>query len=342
MRIFLITFDTNLINTKQRIEAMNILEYWDSLGLIHLLKTDTMEIEFQKANKKKQDVFLKKSRSFKEDYGINFVGHSKYAKHWGGLFVNSSIFDEISSILFSTVGPILGKLSEKKIRDVAHLNTHYMNDRDFFVTDDSHFHDKKAILNQRFKINILYPNECVSLIEEYWKKDETDGLPIRKPNHGKASIIIGTEVTHHLTFIHREKNLLEVFNHENKCFVVVANLYDHEGQEVVVIGPEKVQAKGRHCRVSCSYFHENKIGILIPINKQLYSALYVHDSNELLLKAEVFTNGDLLLYSRIYDDAGNLLAHITKESFEYKNGCFRSYYEEKQENGRVNMKLTNW
>ena len=89
MRIFLITFDTNLINTKQRIEAMNILEYWDSLGLIHLLKTDTMEIEFQKANKKKQDVFLKKSRSFKEDYGINFVGHSKYAKHLGGLFVNS-------------------------------------------------------------------------------------------------------------------------------------------------------------------------------------------------------------------------------------------------------------
>ncbi len=110
----------------------------------------------------------------------------------------------------------------------------------------------------------------------------------------------------------------------------------------VEVNPEKVQVKARDCKVSCSYFHENQIGILIPVNKQLYSELYIHDSDELLLKAEVFKNGDLLLYSRIYDDAGNLLAYIGKESLEHKNGCFRSFYEEKQENGTGNIKLTNW
>ncbi len=345
MRIFLITFDTNLIDPEQRNDAiaMNTLEYWNKLGLIHLLKTDTMEIEFQKCkNNRRQAFFLTKSKEFKEDYGVNLVDHSKYTKHLGGLFVNSSILDEISSVLFGRLDHANKNVVERKIRDAAHLNTHYMNDRDFFITCDGHFHNKEGILKQRFNINILYPKECVSFIEEYWKKDESEGLPISNPNHGKASIIIGTEVTHHLTFMHKDKKLLEVQNYDNKYFIVTANLYNREGHDVVEVSPERVRAKGRHCKVSCSYFHENQIGILIPVNKQLYSELYVHDSNELLLKAEVFTNGDLLLYSRIYDDAGNLLAYITKESFEYKNECFRSFYEEKQENGTVNMKLTNW
>ncbi|MDD5451873.1 MAG: hypothetical protein PHT49_08285 [Desulfovibrionales bacterium] len=112
---------------------MNTLEYWNNLGLIHLVKTDTMEIEFQKiTNIKRQAVFLAKSKEFKEDYGVNLVGHSKYTKHLGGLFVRPSIREEISSILFGKLGSENKNIDERKIRDAAHLNTHYMNDRDFF------------------------------------------------------------------------------------------------------------------------------------------------------------------------------------------------------------------
>lgn len=164
-------------------------------------------------------------------------------------------------------------------------------------------------------------------------------MSVRSPNHKKASIIIGTELSHHLIITNNDKNLLEVQNYNNKYFIVSASLYNREGHRAVEVNPDKFEVKVLGCRITVSYFHENERGILMPIEKKLYSELYVHDSNELLLKAEIFKNGDLLLYCRIYDQSGRLLANISKETLQYERGCLGSFYEEKHEDGTLNMYL---
>jgi len=330
-----------LINTKESIQAMNTLEYWNDLGLIQLIRTDTMEIEFQKVrNETRRTTFITKAQKFKEDYGVQIVDHSQYNKYLGGPKVRPSILDELSSMLFQNISSQDKDLEQRRIRDIAHLNTHYMNDRDLFVTRDHHFHDKKDVMDERFGIKIVCPEECLSIIEQYWRKDRSDNVRIRNPNNPNASILMGNHVSHHLMVGTREETFLEIENVQNKYFVIIGNLHNQKGAHAVEINPEEIKVKTPSCRVSVSYFHENDIGILMPLKGNLYSELYIHDSAELLLKAEVFKNGDLFLYSKIYNKFGELLVSITKDTMQqHQADCVSSWYQEQNGDGTATVHL---
>lgn len=339
MKIFLITVDTNLINTKQEIAAMNKLEDWNNKGLIQLLKTSTMDVEFEKhKNDERRKRFLAKSSRYKEDHGINLVDHcNTFMPH---CCIRNEIFDTITEILFPNLTRE-DKNFEQKIRDAMHLNTYYMNDRDFFVTNDKHFLSKKDDLKSKFGIKIIKPEKCVELIESFLKNDNSGSMPIRDPDICNPSIIVGNELSSQLCIKDNHYVYLAVKNLENKYFYVYANLWNKDGYHVAECSPEGIKCHYDKGRVSCSLNTENIKDIYMPFEKQLYSELFVSYDNELLLGAELLKSRDLLLYCKLYSTNGEIVANIHKDKCEVHPGCFFSYYMEDLGNGRVNMQIKN-
>lgn len=156
-----ITIDTNCINTKQGMEHMNKMEKWHDQKLVEIMKTDVMDTEFSDAPSK----FRRKSQKYKEDIGVGVFDHSRWGHAvFGGEGVNYPL-EEMKKLLFPKFETLGKKAKKRAIRDAMHLATHYMHKRDFFVTEDKNFIEKRDKLTQRFGVTILTPKECVEKLE---------------------------------------------------------------------------------------------------------------------------------------------------------------------------------
>jgi len=153
---YVITIDTNCINTKQGMETMNKIERWHDEGLVEIVKTDVMDTEFIRASQK----FREKSRKYRENLGVGVWGHSRWGHFlWGGKKRNYP-FKEIRRLLFPRFERLGEDEKKKAIRDAMHLATHIMHDNDFFVTEDKDFLRKREELKKKFGVIIFTPREC--------------------------------------------------------------------------------------------------------------------------------------------------------------------------------------
>jgi len=157
-----VTIDTNYINTKQGMEAMNKIEKWHNEGLVEIVKTDVMDTEFMRAHEPQR--FVKKSQKYHEDLGVGVWGHSRWGHSlWGGKKMNYP-HKEIRNLLFPQFHSLNEDDRRKATRDAMHLAAHYMYKRDFFVTEDKHFIRKRNGLKKRFGVVVLTPKECVEKV----------------------------------------------------------------------------------------------------------------------------------------------------------------------------------
>ena len=172
--IFVVTIDTNSINTRQRDANLNNLEEWHLKGLIEMVKTDVMDTEFLEASPEPREGFMNKSSRYREDVGVGAYGHSR-AHHavYGDANDPNYPRDKMLRILFPRFENLTNEDEKRRaIRDAMHLATHYMHGRDFFVTNDKHFIGARDALKGRFGLAILTPAECVSRLGEMPSPDK--------------------------------------------------------------------------------------------------------------------------------------------------------------------------
>lgn len=171
---FVVTIDTNSINTRQRDADLNNLEEWHLKGLIQMVKTDVMDTEFLKAPPEPREAFMNKSSRYQEDVGVGAYGHSRqHHAVYGEANDPNYPRDEMLRMLFPRFEYLTDEDEKSRaIRDAMHLATHHMHKRDFFVTNDKHFKSARDALGERFGVVILTPNECVSRLSKMLSPDK--------------------------------------------------------------------------------------------------------------------------------------------------------------------------
>jgi hypothetical protein len=166
---FVLTIDTNSINTRQADENLNLLEEWHKKGMVEIVKTDVMDTEFMKASQRRRDLFTKKSSQYQEDMGEAYYGDSRYGHALYGPLKNYPL-ETVKQILFPNFNKLTEEGKERARRDAMHLATHYMYKRDFFITTDNHFLKNRDALKSKLSIVILRPDECVSRLRSEFTK----------------------------------------------------------------------------------------------------------------------------------------------------------------------------
>jgi hypothetical protein len=151
-----ITIDSNLINLKQRSEAMNKLEELHLKGEIQIVGAERL---YEEMKKYKPEAFDKASSY--ENIGEPWViGHSAV----GRAYISSGdtqlpTFNELTKILFPNLKT--EALNENEVNDVMHLLAHAHSDAEYFITDNTKdfIHGKKNNQNREDNLSNLTREE---------------------------------------------------------------------------------------------------------------------------------------------------------------------------------------
>lgn len=129
-----ITIDTNRINVRNQIFAMNTLENMQERGIIEIVKTDAMDTEMLDGKKNPYHSGLRKSQKYQEIQGYGFFGHSRFEHNVFGNMEDGGLNQSIVMALFP--GKSYSELSINDCRDVMHIQAHIVDKAAYFVTND--------------------------------------------------------------------------------------------------------------------------------------------------------------------------------------------------------------
>ena len=180
MYVFLIVIDTNVINSKGRLEEMNEIEELFHLGLIDINYTSVLPIELDKDFTKYSIKRKHKVSSYEPIFGSLFYGDS-IPIEWAG---RESKFNEIFEIV---VGK---KIREAKMnvdfnrntfRDILNLDLCWINMADYFITNDKNLlNSRNKLYMNGYDVKIVNPKECLNELK-------TKGIEVRAT--GKKTIV---------------------------------------------------------------------------------------------------------------------------------------------------------
>lgn len=169
-----ITIDTNLINTKNKLPEVNILENYYTNGLIKIVATDRLLQETENDHKRylKANLYDNISEPFT-------VGYSRIGYAYISSGERKPSFEELAKILFPRIKPI--NLTKNQSNDVMHLVSHVHSDSDYFVTNNiwdfihekrtnenrnKNYLDKKRIRLHMIGIEICTPKEMIDKLND--------------------------------------------------------------------------------------------------------------------------------------------------------------------------------
>lgn len=141
-----ITIDSNLINVRQKVEAVNSLEKLHEEGLIEIVAAERLFEEMRNS-----DIATKKANQYKNIAEPFVIGHSRIGKAYIAKSDSKlPTFGIIASILF----PNIENPSENQSNDIMHLLAHSHSDSEYFVTNNTKdfIHGKKTNLNRHEKL----------------------------------------------------------------------------------------------------------------------------------------------------------------------------------------------
>lgn len=156
-----ITIDTNVINSKQRLAAMNMLERWRDEGKIVIVGTTRLKFEVGAYKNAKASEKEKNIPNVGEPLvlGKSYLGHAYLA----GPKPNAPQFWDLSKIMFP--GKDHEKLDNNQSNDVMHLMSHFFAASDIFVTNNTKdfINDgRREKLKAAFQITVMTAEEAVT------------------------------------------------------------------------------------------------------------------------------------------------------------------------------------
>ena len=158
--------DTNCINAKQNIDALNELEQLYNDGKILIKKTDTLDTELKEGGGYHKG--LKKSLNYIESYGPAVIDHSRLDFSIVGDDGDDERLSKVLSILWGIKAR--ANYSKREIRDAMHVSTAIRYGGTYFVTQEKAVLAKAEEIKKEFGIVICNPVSCLSLVKEYLRK----------------------------------------------------------------------------------------------------------------------------------------------------------------------------
>ncbi len=326
MRIFQITMDSSCFaafEKRQKFEnEIEELIELNNKGWIDLIKPDVLEKETQDFLEKAAKIDANKITAFENlknktktlatDYGIGLYGHT-YSKWIVG--DRKSKLIEVYTALWGKPLWQKGKQEKNKIRDAIHLDTHLINERDFFVTNDRHFLYKMDVLKKKFDVEILNPKECLEKIKEYWlnnsgsSQNSSQNFLILPPR-----IIAGTCLFQSLNLRTPEgQSIFSISTNTNAFYFIKGIIYDFSGDILFEIKDRiEIYKEGACLHGIADPAREAKI----LLEDKLYPHIIFIFNSEKLLEAKVLGDGSLWLFGKFYNKKGQQIAYFNKNVFK--------------------------
>lgn len=151
-----LTIDTNCINTKGRIEAMNTLERWETEGKVKLFRTQRSLLEAGNSSARREKVLNRANVGEPAIADISFLDSDAYLDGPG------PEFDSVFKLLFRGIDPGEQKPENNHMTDVMHLLSHASSGNDVFVTNDNDFLREADKLKRQWGIVVMKPDAVVA------------------------------------------------------------------------------------------------------------------------------------------------------------------------------------
>lgn len=320
MYIFRLVIDANRINAKKRddpqLKAMTEIEKFHKAGIVEIFKTSTLPVEFSK-----DSVWYKKAKQYfqighSSDFQIQDIPGMQARCGAGG---RNSRFTEICQIVFGVKcrrkGPKQEELDVNSMRDVLHLDQCWINNVDYFITNENNMINANDELNKNgidFKVCDAKP--CLNDLKEYFFKhyNTTDINDLSKIIKNTPPIILGSNSCTNVKLVDKKTCdvLFEVFVEENIVKVFV-KLYSLGGKKLITIIPGK-DFKIEECDIGVKMM-TGKANILLGKNTCIEFSITLDDI--CYLSARQMSNNHILFYKGKFNNKyGETVGQIEKES----------------------------
>jgi len=171
-----ITIDYSCLDKRGATPAMTILNGLQDNGLVEIKAAKEIEDEFERTNpnvKTKLEeqylgaskLVLKKTAIFGQvafnECAFNDAGTQRDGKQI------THYFEEFKNIMFPDFNTLNKKRRANAYYDVMHIATHYIFQRDIFLTKDKHYLDCEKLIKKFNELLIMTPEDCAKLLKEY-------------------------------------------------------------------------------------------------------------------------------------------------------------------------------
>jgi len=170
-----LTFDTNCINAKQKVQELNQLEAWQKEGLIKIISCTSVEEEHLQLDKEQPDAEPYRSQRIDKLNTYNAKDTAYWVLGYSRLGISTKLGKESTKQEMERMAFILfpnrswPALTSNQIRDVMALHTHWTYKRDIFVTLNSRDfigknEAKKNCLEEIFGILVMTPEKALEYV----------------------------------------------------------------------------------------------------------------------------------------------------------------------------------
>lgn len=164
-----LTIDTNCINIKQKIAAVNTLERWETEGKVKLSRTQRSLSE-SRHEQARQKMLGRPNVGEPAVWDVSFLDSDAYLAPPGPQF------DELFSVLFPTLDPNMVSMEHKRVpdgswtesshvMDVMHLLAHESSGNQIFVTHDKDFLRCAQVLREKWNVVVMSPEDAVAHLQ---------------------------------------------------------------------------------------------------------------------------------------------------------------------------------
>jgi len=237
MYIHRVVIDANRVNARGGIAAMNKLEVYHRAGLIELLQTSTLPVEFLSAPRQRA-----KAAQYDVVGGTGFVYLTRgpVADAYPGTPINPSKVHEIERIVFG------GNFASEAIRirsqtDALHVDQAWQHGVDYFVTcDGAILAAAPALTAAGVKLCVCTDEHCAAALDRFFveRYGTSDVTQLELKINTEGPILIASNDTHQIQFtdIATGDELLSIGMNGGKI-TICTTVRDTAGAALVVVSP---------------------------------------------------------------------------------------------------------
>ena len=234
MYLLRLVVDTNCLNAKGRLGAMNDLQRYHDIGAVELIVTSTLSAEIDPDSLQADN-----ARQYQRVGGDVFFLDGGRANAVPGAPLRPSRFDQLRSGLFDA--HLKGRPLTRAIRDCLHLDQAQMNLADIFVTNDKKLHDASALLrSDGIALTVASPEKALQIVKEHIAKTVGTDDPHTVASHTSSlgPVILGSTTIGSCAFcVGQEAHRLLTLKIANGRLELEGTLRDEAGAPAVILRP---------------------------------------------------------------------------------------------------------
>lgn len=300
--------DTNCLNAKGRLPAMNELQRYHDAGAIELIVTSTLAAEVDRESSQ-----ATKAKAYQSIGGQTFsIQGIPGMQSMQGATLRASRMPLLHSQLFPH--SLHGHALTRAVRDCLHVDQAQMNAADIFVTSDKHLYGAQEILKTvSVPLAVASPEQALILVKNHVRATiGTDELQRTKSHvDGLGPVILGSNSAGNCSFTAgQDADTLLAFRVESGLLHVSGALRDETGQVAIVLRPGSSPEFPIH-KASLTQVGG---GPLLASSEPFGSFVVEMDGRTVLAVRTSHTRRAIVFAMELRDETGRVVASVEKES----------------------------